>query len=188
DLSKIFRASRRGRGSGMDDGRLTADGGTAIGELGDAREVVGIEDPLVGDQTNKSLPSSIVNRPSSSESADYLNCPFSRDEYQAFWKELSSAEISASHNPEDEKIIYFEMCVPVEELARRGERTLAFGAMKPIGLTDPRTGKRPYAVVQLRQENKDGTLWGLVGFQSRLKWGEQKRVLRMIPGLETAEF
>jgi methylenetetrahydrofolate--tRNA-(uracil-5-)-methyltransferase len=85
-------------------------------------------------------------------------------------------------------MVFFEMCTPVEELARRGPRTLAFGPMKPIGLEDPRTGRRPWAVVQLRQENKDGTLWGLVGFQTRLKWGEQKRIMRMIPGLENAEF
>jgi methylenetetrahydrofolate--tRNA-(uracil-5-)-methyltransferase len=98
------------------------------------------------------------------------------------------AEASIPHNPEEEKMIFFEMCTPVEELARRGPRTLAFGPMKPIGLTDPRTGRRPWAVAQLRQENRDGTLWGLVGFQTRLKWGEQKRILRMIPGLENAEF
>jgi methylenetetrahydrofolate--tRNA-(uracil-5-)-methyltransferase len=80
------------------------------------------------------------------------------------------------------------MCVPIEELARRGPRTLAFGPMRPIGLVDPRTGRRPYAVVQLRQENREGTLWGLVGFQTRLKWGEQRRILKWIPGLENAEF
>src|SRR5437870_9321398 len=101
---------------------------------------------------------------------------------------MTKAETPASHNPEDQKTIAFAMCMPVEEMARRGERTLSFGPMKPIGLVDPRTGKRPYAVVQLRQENKEGTLWGLVGFQSRLKWGEQKRIFRKIPGLENAEF
>ncbi|MCC6728310.1 MAG: methylenetetrahydrofolate--tRNA-(uracil(54)-C(5))-methyltransferase (FADH(2)-oxidizing) TrmFO [Chthonomonadales bacterium] len=122
------------------------------------------------------------------EEGDYLNCPMAREEYLAFHQALAGAEVSASHNPEDEGVPYFEMCLPVEELARRGPRTLAYGPMKPIGLTDPRTGQRPYAVVQLRQENRDGTLWGLVGFQSRLKWGEQRRVFRMIPGLEGAEF
>jgi methylenetetrahydrofolate--tRNA-(uracil-5-)-methyltransferase len=126
--------------------------------------------------------------PNAEESADYLNCPFNKEEYLAFWEELVKAEAAIPHNPEDEKIIYFEMCMPIEELARRGPKTLAFGPMKPIGLDDPRTGRWPYAVVQLRQENKDGTLWGLVGFQTRLKWGEQKRILRMIPGLENAEF
>jgi methylenetetrahydrofolate--tRNA-(uracil-5-)-methyltransferase len=112
-----------------------------------------------------------------------------------FWKALSEAEKAPVHSHEEEeangngtKMVFFEMCVPIEELARRGARTLAFGPMKPVGLTDPRTGRRPYAVVQLRQENKEGTLWGLVGFQTRLKWGEQKRILKMIPGLENAEF
>jgi methylenetetrahydrofolate--tRNA-(uracil-5-)-methyltransferase len=130
----------------------------------------------------------IENPESRIQNADYLNCPFTKEEYLAFRNELVKAEVSASHNPEDEQILYFERCVPVEELARRGPRTLAFGPMKPIGLTDPRTGRRPHAVVQLRQENKEGTLWGLVGFQTRLKWSEQKRIFRMIPGLENAEF
>ncbi len=167
DLSKIFRASRRGRGSGLEQSE----------EL--SCQMNGAETGPTDDRKSK-----IEAR----KSEDYLNCPFTKDEYLAFHQELSKAEISTSHNAEDEKVIYFEMCVPVEELARRGERTLAFGPMKPVGLTDPRTGRWPYAVVQLRQENKDGTLWGLVGFQSRLKWGEQKRVFRMIPGLENAEF
>ncbi len=125
-------------------------------------------------------------------SADYLNCPFEKDEYLAFWKAITEAELAPLHDFEQEdsgaKMVFFEMCVPVEELARRGQRTLAYGAMKPIGLTDPRTERRPYAVVQLRQENREGTLWGLVGFQTRMKWGEQRRILRMIPGLENAEF
>ena len=105
---------------------------------------------------------------------------------------LNNAEKAPVHGDESDetgaKMVFFEMCVPIEELARRGPKTLAFGPMKPIGLEDPRTGRRPYAVVQLRQENKEGTLWGLVGFQTRLKWGEQKRILQMIPGLERAEF
>jgi methylenetetrahydrofolate--tRNA-(uracil-5-)-methyltransferase len=122
------------------------------------------------------------------KSSDYINCPMTKEEYLAFHRELVSAEAAVGHNPDDEKMVYFEMCMPVEELARRGERTLAFGPMRPIGLEDPRTGRRPYAVVQLRQDNKDGTLWGLVGFQSRLKWGEQARIFRMIPGLQQAEF
>lgn len=131
------------------------------------------------------------NDPSDSEmiaEGDYLNCPFSKDEYLRFHSELVQAEQSSPHNPDEMKTSYFEMCLPVEELARRGERTLAYGPMKPIGLVDPRTGKRPWAVVQLRQENREGTLWGLVGFQTRLKWGEQRRIFRMIPGLERAEF
>lgn len=120
------------------------------------------------------------------DDAAYLNCPFEKDEYLAFHAELVKAEKAPLHDFEDVK--YFEACLPVEELASRGARTLAFGPLKPVGLTDPRTGRRPYAVVQLRQENKAATLYNLVGFQTRLKWGEQKRIFRMIPGLENAEF
>jgi len=120
------------------------------------------------------------------DSAAYLNCPFEKDNYLAFHAALLEAEKAPLHDFEDVK--YFEACLPVEELAARGPRTLSFGPMKPVGLTDPRTGRRPYAVVQLRQENKAATLYNLVGFQTRLKWGEQKRIFRMIPGLENAEF
>jgi methylenetetrahydrofolate--tRNA-(uracil-5-)-methyltransferase len=118
--------------------------------------------------------------------AAYLNCPLTEDEYNAFWEALVSAERVPLSDFEPLKL--FEGCMPVEEIASRGKQTLAFGPMKPVGLVDPVTGKRPYAVVQLRQENVEGTLWGLVGFQTRLKWGEQERVFRMIPGLEHAEF
>ncbi|MGC4047725.1 MAG: methylenetetrahydrofolate--tRNA-(uracil(54)-C(5))-methyltransferase (FADH(2)-oxidizing) TrmFO [Armatimonas sp.] len=121
-----------------------------------------------------------------SDDAAYLNCPMEKDEYQALWKAITEAELAPIHDFEDIK--YFEACLPVEELARRGERTLAFGPLKPVGLTDPRTGRRPWAVVQLRQENKAGTLYNLVGFQTRMKWGVQKKVLQLIPGLENAEF
>lgn len=126
--------------------------------------------------------------PSAEPPDDYLNCPFSREEYEAFHRALVEAEAAAPHLEEERSARFFEACVPVEELARRGPRTLAFGPMRPIGLTDPRTGRRPFAVVQLRQENREGTLWGLVGFQTRLKWGDQRRIFRMIPGLENAEF
>ncbi|MGC8669192.1 MAG: methylenetetrahydrofolate--tRNA-(uracil(54)-C(5))-methyltransferase (FADH(2)-oxidizing) TrmFO [Chthonomonadales bacterium] len=119
---------------------------------------------------------------------DYLNCPMDREQYRSFWREIVAAEVAQPHNPEDAETPFFEMCLPIEELAKRGEQTLAYGPMRPVGLIDPRTGRRPYAVVQLRQENKAGTLWGLVGFQTRLKWGEQKRIFRMIPGLENADF
>jgi methylenetetrahydrofolate--tRNA-(uracil-5-)-methyltransferase len=118
--------------------------------------------------------------------AAYLNCPMDKDTYLAFHAALVEAEKAPVHDFEDVK--YFEACLPVEELAARGPRTLAFGPLKPIGLEDPRTGRRPYAVVQLRQENRAATLYNLVGFQTRLKWGEQKRIFRMIPGLENAEF
>jgi len=118
--------------------------------------------------------------------AAYLNCPMTEDEYNAFWEALVSAERVPLSDFEPLKL--FEGCMPVEEIASRGKQTLAFGPMKPVGLLDPVTGKRPYAVVQLRQENVEGTLWGLVGFQTRLRWGEQERVFRTIPGLEHAEF
>ena len=119
-------------------------------------------------------------------SDDYLNCPMTEDEYNAFYDALTGAELAELHD--FEKKLVFEGCLAVEILAARGRQTLAFGPLKPVGLTDPRTGKAPYAVVQLRQENEQGTLYNLVGFQTRLKWGEQKRVFGMIPGLERAEF
>lgn len=165
DMTKIFRASRRGKG----DPAMKS-----VEETADAPDTM----------TGCAAPPEA--------SADYLNCPFEKDEYLAFWQAITEAELAPLHDFEQsdnaKKTVFFEMCVPIEELARRGAKTLAYGAMKPIGLNDPRTGRRPYAVVQLRQENKEGTLWGLVGFQTRLKWGEQKRILRMIPGLENAEF
>ncbi|MCL6519347.1 MAG: FADH(2)-oxidizing methylenetetrahydrofolate--tRNA-(uracil(54)-C(5))-methyltransferase TrmFO [Armatimonadetes bacterium] len=118
--------------------------------------------------------------------AAYLNCPMIEEEYNAFWEALISAERVPL--AEFEPLKLFEGCMPIEELASRGKQTLLFGPLKPVGLIDPRTGKRPFAVVQLRQENIEGTLYGLVGFQTRLKWGEQERVFRMIPCLEHAEF
>jgi len=116
----------------------------------------------------------------------YLNCPFERDAYFEFVRALVAAEKVCPRNFEKPK--YFEGCLPVEVMAERGERTLSFGPMKPIGITDPKTGKRPYAVVQLRRENQSGTSYNLVGFQTRMKQPEQDRVFRMIPGLERAEF
>ncbi|MCL6515647.1 FADH(2)-oxidizing methylenetetrahydrofolate--tRNA-(uracil(54)-C(5))-methyltransferase TrmFO [Alicyclobacillus sp.] len=118
--------------------------------------------------------------------AAYLNCPMTEEEFNLFYEALVTAETAPLHDFEEEK--YFEGCMPVEVMARRGKQTLLFGPMKPVGLTDPRTGRRPYAVVQLRQDNAAATLYNLVGFQTHLKWGEQKRVFRMIPGLEQAEF
>lgn len=117
---------------------------------------------------------------------DYINCPMSREEYLAFYDELIHAERNLPHDFEKGK--YFEGCMPVEALADRGVDTLRFGPMKPRGLVDPRTNLEPYAAVQLRQDNSDGTLFNLVGFQTGLKWGEQKRVFSLIPGLEHAEF
>lgn len=118
--------------------------------------------------------------------ADYVNCPLSEDEYNRFVDELLGAELHPMHDFESAG--FFEGCLPVEEMARRGRMVLAFGPMKPVGLFDPRTGRRPFAVVQLRQENAAGTMYNLVGFQTRLKYGEQKRVFGLIPGLERAEY
>jgi methylenetetrahydrofolate--tRNA-(uracil-5-)-methyltransferase len=118
--------------------------------------------------------------------ADYVNCPFNKEEYERFVDAVLSAEMYESHF--DESVPFFEACLPVEELARRGRETLRYGPMKPVGLTDPRTGRWPYAAVQLRQENLRSASFNLVGFQNHMRFGEQKRVLRMIPGLENAEF
>ena len=118
--------------------------------------------------------------------ADYLNCPMTEAEYNAFYDALIGAELALVHEFDKKQV--FEGCLAVEILASRGRQTLAFGPLKPVGLVDPRTGREPYANVQLRQDNESGTLYNLVGFQTRLKWGEQKRVFRMIPGLENAEF
>ncbi len=118
---------------------------------------------------------------------DYLNCPFDREQYERFVDALLAAEAVPAHIAEDQTP-FFEACLPIEELARRGRDTLRFGPMKPVGLTDPRTGRRPYAVVQLRQENLRASSYNLVGFQNHMRFGEQARVFRMIPGLERAEF
>jgi methylenetetrahydrofolate--tRNA-(uracil-5-)-methyltransferase len=118
--------------------------------------------------------------------ADYINCPMSKEEYDRFYDALIAAE---SVEAKDwEKLNYFESCLPIEEIARRGRDTLRFGPMKPVGLRDPRTGKPPYAVVQLRQENLRADSYNLVGFQNHLKFGEQGQVMRLIPGLENARF
>lgn len=118
--------------------------------------------------------------------AAYLNCPMTKDEFFNFYNALITAD--AAPLKEFEKEIYFEGCMPFEEMAKRGEKTLLFGPMKPVGLEDPKTDKRPYAVVQLRQDNSEGTLYNIVGFQTHLKWGEQKRIINMIPGLENANI
>ena len=118
--------------------------------------------------------------------AAYINCPMSKEEYLHFWTELVNSEKAETHNFEKE--IFFEGCMPVEEMASRGEDTLLFGPLKPVGLENPADGKLPYAVVQLRQDNAEGTLYNIVGFQTHLKWPEQRRVFGLIPGLENAEF
>jgi methylenetetrahydrofolate--tRNA-(uracil-5-)-methyltransferase len=130
--------------------------------------------------------SAIETRQSEIENPAYLNCPMTEEEYERFVTALLDAELHPLH--EFEQGQFFEGCLPVEEIARRGRLALTFGPMKPVGLEDPRAGKRPFAVVQLRRENEAGTMWNLVGFQTRLKHPEQVRVFRLIPGLEKAEF
>ncbi|MBX3173558.1 MAG: methylenetetrahydrofolate--tRNA-(uracil(54)-C(5))-methyltransferase (FADH(2)-oxidizing) TrmFO [Gemmatimonadaceae bacterium] len=120
------------------------------------------------------------------EEGAYINCPMSREEYDAFIQALSTADQFTAH--EFDEVPYFEGCMPIEEMARRGPDTLRHGPMRPVGLKDPRTGKRPWAVVQLRREDRAGRMWNLVGFQTRLRIPEQQRVIRMIPGLAEAEF
>jgi methylenetetrahydrofolate--tRNA-(uracil-5-)-methyltransferase len=120
--------------------------------------------------------------------ADYINCPMEKDEYLAFYEALIAAERVQLKDFETHPFSVYEGCMPIEVLASRGVDTMRFGPMKPVGITDPHTGRRPYAVVQLRKENREGTMFNLVGFQTNLKFGEQKRVFSMIPGLENAEF
>ena len=127
-----------------------------------------------------------ANRYDKGESSDFLNIPLSQSEYETFVGDLLSGEMVLPHDFEEEK--YFEGCMPVEAIAARGMQTLAFGPMKPVGLRDPRTGRRPHAVIQLRAENRHRTAYGLVGFQTKLKYGDQQRVFRKLPGMENAEF
>ncbi len=120
--------------------------------------------------------------------ADYINCPLEREQYYDFVRALQSAETIELRDFEREDPNFFEGCVPIEQLAKRGEDTLAFGPMRPVGLINPHTGKRPYAVVQLRQDDLAGSLYNIVGFQTNIRWGQQREILRMLPGLERAEF
>jgi methylenetetrahydrofolate--tRNA-(uracil-5-)-methyltransferase len=135
-----------------------------------------------------SLDDSIIYRASRycKGEAAYLNCPMTEEQYYAFVEDLATAELSPIKDFEED--LYFEGCLPVETIARRGKDTLRFGPMKPVGLPDPRTGEIPYAVVQLRQDDAEGRLYNIVGFQTHLKWGEQRRVFRTIPGLQNADF
>ena len=156
DMSKVFRQSRWDRS---------------------LRPVIG--SGVVFEAHEKTTPDPI-------SAGDYLNCPFTKEEYEAFHTAIVSAEKAEVHDFDNTK--FFEGCLPIEVMAHRGVDTLRFGPMKPAGLSDPRTRRRPYAVVQLRQDNLAGDHFSLVGFQTQLKWGEQARVLRMIPGLESADF
>ena len=141
---------------------------------------------IVGESINHNI-AFLASRYDKGEAA-YLNCPMNKEQYLRFWQELREAEQVELKDFERETAKFFEACLPIEEQARRGEDTMRYGPLKPVGLTDIRTGERTYAVVQLRQEDKAGQLWNMVGFQTNLRWGEQKRVFQMIPGLENAEF
>lgn len=131
-------------------------------------------------------PDGTLTELSATDEGDYLNCPMTKEEYDAFYHAVITAESATVHDFDKTK--FFEGCLPIEVMAHRGEGTLRFGPMKPVGLKDPRTGKLPYAVVQLRQDTLAGDHYSLVGFQTQIKWGDQARILRMIPGLEQAEF
>jgi methylenetetrahydrofolate--tRNA-(uracil-5-)-methyltransferase len=159
DMAKVFRASRWDRSV------------RGVPGADDTETAVAVEGPACAVDDGE---------------GDYLNCPMTRDEYERFLAALVTAESATVHD--FDQAVFFEGCLPIEVLAHRGPDTLRFGPMKPVGLRDPRTGRRPYAVVQLRQDNLAGDHFSLVGFQTQLKWGEQARVLRMIPGLEGAEF
>ena len=171
-------------------GPLTSDAlAEGIGEL-TGQEHMYFYDALAPIVAADSIDTSVVFRASryGRGDADYINCPMTEEEYDRFVELLVTAERFPLRDFEQEDARFFEGCLPVEVLAARGRDTLAFGPLRPVGLTDPRTGKRPYAVVQLRQDNMAGTLYNLVGFQTNLRYGEQERVFRLIPGLERAEF
>jgi methylenetetrahydrofolate--tRNA-(uracil-5-)-methyltransferase len=171
DRSKVFRQSRWDRSLGV--GLRTSDSGL--------RDVGGAGAEVRGPES----PEPVVCSPES-EQGDYLNCPFTKDEYDRFYDAVVMAESATIHD--FDTATFFEGCLPIEVMAHRGRDTLRFGPMKPVGLVDPRTGRQAYAVVQLRQDTLAGDHWSLVGFQTQLKWSEQARVLRLVPGLEQAEF
>jgi methylenetetrahydrofolate--tRNA-(uracil-5-)-methyltransferase len=142
--------------------------------------------PIISDESIDTGIAFFASRWGKGGDDDYLNCPMSREEYDAFIAALKEADVYPGHDWEN--IPYFEGCLPIEVMAERGHDTLRFGPMKPVGLRDPRTDRRPWAVVQLRREDRTGQMWNMVGFQTRLRTGEQRRIFRMIPGLENAEF
>jgi methylenetetrahydrofolate--tRNA-(uracil-5-)-methyltransferase len=192
DMSKVFRQSRWDRSlRGSDElsrrsdelpQRLESHSSTQPGSV---PQSLGAGTGLGGQALSPTEPA-VPSAASSDSDGDYLNCPFDEAAYRAFHAAIVSAEKAEAHDFDNTK--FFEGCLPIEVMAHRGVETLRFGPMKAAGLRDPRTGRRPYAVVQLRQDNLAGDHWSLVGFQTQLKWGEQARVLRMIPGLEQAEF
>jgi methylenetetrahydrofolate--tRNA-(uracil-5-)-methyltransferase len=180
DMSKVFRASRWDRS--LWSGAMGAEGPPSrpSGRSGD------VSPELAGETSARAEADATGAISAVHGDGDYLNCPFTKDEYEAFYQAVITAESATVHDFDKEK--FFEGCLPIEVMAHRGRDTLRFGPMKPVGLTDPRTGRYPYAAVQLRQDTLAGDHFSLVGFQTQLKWGEQARVLRMIPGLENAEF
>jgi len=174
DRTKVFRQSRWDRSLRNAPAPVGAEAGVASeGSQPSAADVAGESGPAIGCGIDDGQ-------------GDYLNCPLNKDEYLRFYDALTHAESATVHDFDKER--FFEGCLPVEVMAHRGVDTLRFGPMKPVGLTDPRTGRFPYAAVQLRQDNLAADHFSLVGFQTQLKWGEQARVLRLIPGLEQAEF
>jgi methylenetetrahydrofolate--tRNA-(uracil-5-)-methyltransferase len=179
DRSKVFRASRWGR-------NLRGPREAAQGAPSDEVQGAGLASPKREDAPREGGCGVRGASCADDGEGDYLNCPLTADEYGRFYDALVHAESAAVHDFDEEK--FFEGCLPIEVMASRGRDTLRFGPMKPVGLVDPRTGRPPYAAVQLRQDNLAGEHYSLVGFQTQLKWGEQARVLRLIPGLETAEF
>jgi methylenetetrahydrofolate--tRNA-(uracil-5-)-methyltransferase len=176
DMAKVFRQSR------WDRSLRTAAELSLSGTDASSRAGIGAQSRAAG----TGLGNQALSPPEPAAEGDYLNCPFTEEEYVQFHQAIVSAEKAAGHDFDTTK--FFEGCLPIEVMAHRGTDTLRFGPMKPAGLRDPRTGRRPYAVVQLRQDNLAGDHYSLVGFQTQIKWGEQTRVLRMIPGLENAEF
>jgi methylenetetrahydrofolate--tRNA-(uracil-5-)-methyltransferase len=177
DRTRVFRASRWGRSLRGSAGPQDQSAATHAAE------------PEAADAAPDSAPGNVAAGPAcgvDDGEGDYLNCPFTRDEYERFYQALMAAERAPLHEFDEPK--FFEGCLPIEVMASRGVDTLRFGPMKPVGLVDPRTGREAYAVVQLRQDNLAGDHFSLVGFQTQMKWGEQARVLKLIPGLEQAEF
>ena len=168
-------------------GPLTSDGLASViyERLGGALSFYDAAAPIVTAESLDMSKAFMASRYDKGE-ADYINCPFTKEEYEAFYNALVTAETVPLKEFED--LTVYEGCMPVEVLAKRGIDSVRYGCMKPVGLTDPRTGRRPYAAVQLRKENNVGTLYNIVGFQTNLRFGEQQRVFRMIPGLENAEF
>ena len=184
----------RGEATGLPDGpTVVATGPLTSDALADEIEALSGERLYFYDAASpiihrESLDESVIYRASryGKGEAAYLNCPMTEEEYYAFVEDVAAAELSPIKDFEED--LYFEGCLPVETIARRGKETLRFGPMKPVGLPEPSTGRIPYAVVQLRQDDAEGHLYNIVGFQTRLKWGEQRRVFRTIPGLGKADF